>query len=237
VEFWASGKFRSGVALEVKNLLLEFPAELLLLEIKSSVRMRSLRQPTVGCRRWIGRTSIQSSKAFCCSYNLWNGLNNLLEPTPTANQNGQHGNKKEPKEGYNKCSKGTSDNKKSATGKWCTFHNKSDTHNTEDCKVLNARKGDNKPPYKNKTWKKDADESKNYTCKELNALVKKLVNEEKKAWEKDQKANNKQKNKEVNTVEEEFPSDCSVATKDLDRQLLEEVDALLASMAEVKIDT
>jgi hypothetical protein len=32
-----------------------------------------------------------------------------LEPTPTANQNSQHG-KKEPKEGYNKCTK-TTDNK------------------------------------------------------------------------------------------------------------------------------
>jgi hypothetical protein len=118
-----------------------------------------------------------------------------LESFPTTNQNGHNGSKKEPKEGYNKRSKGTSDNKKSATGKWCCTFHKSDTHNMEDCKVLNAKKGDNKPPYKNKTWKKEADKSKNYTRKELNALPKKLVNEEKKAWGKDQKADNKRKNK------------------------------------------
>jgi hypothetical protein len=172
-----------------------------------------------------------------------------LEPTPTANQDGQHG-KKEPKEGYNKCTKTTGDNKKSATGKWCTFH-KSDTHNTEDCKVLNAKKSNNKPPYKNKMWKKDTDESKNYTRKELNWLVKKLVvNKEKKAWEKEHKADNKRKNEEVNAVEEEFfdmvetvnkefPSncDCSVgSTKDIDHAL-EEVDALLAGMAKARLET
>jgi hypothetical protein len=103
---------------------------------------------------------------------------------------------------------------------------------------LNARKqgGDNKPPYKNKTWKKDADESKNYTRKELNSLVKKLVDGEKKAWEKE-KANNKRKKDEVNAVdEEEFfdtveTSDCgsSATKKDIDHAF-EEVDALLADM-------
>jgi hypothetical protein len=162
-----------------------------------------------------------------------------LEPTPTTNQNGQHG-MKEAKDGYNKRAKTTGNNKKSATGKWCTFR-KSDTHNTEDCKVLNGRKGgDNKPPYKNKTWKKDADESKNYTRKELNSLVKKLVNEEKKAWEKE-KADNKRKQEEVNAVDEEEFFDtvetlgkesdcnCSATNKDIDRAL-EEVDALLADM-------
>jgi hypothetical protein len=34
--------------------------------------------------------------------------------------------------------------------------------------------------------------------------VKKLVNEEKKVWEKEHKANNKHKNEEVNAVEEKF---------------------------------
>jgi hypothetical protein len=64
--------------------------------------------------------------------------------------------------------------------------------------------------------------------------VKKIVNEEKKAWEKEHKADNKRKNEEVNAGEEkffdavkkEFPSDCDCSvgsTKDIDRAL-EEVD-------------
>jgi hypothetical protein len=50
---------------------------------------------------------------------------------------------------------------------------------------LLAKEG-KKPPYKYKTWKKDANKSKNYTKKKLNALVKKLVSKEKKIWEKKQ---------------------------------------------------
>jgi hypothetical protein len=78
-------------------------------------------------------------------------------------------------------------------------------------------------------------------------LVKKLVSEEKKAWEKEHKADNKRKNEEVNAVEEaevetvkkEFPSDCDCSvgsTKDIDRAL-EEVDALLAGMAKACLET
>jgi hypothetical protein len=101
--------------------------------------------------------SIHSLLQFC------EGIEQL-ELTSTINhQNGHNRSKKEPKEGHGKCSKGRSD-KYIPTRKWCTFH-KSDTHNTEDCKVLNAKEGKNKPPYKNITWKKDADESRSYTKK------------------------------------------------------------------------
>ena len=64
--------------------------------------------------------------------------------------------------------------------KWCAYH-ESTSHNTEDCEVLKklkASKGsgsDNKPPYKNKTWKRKSDDAKSHSNKELSAIVEKAA--------------------------------------------------------------
>jgi hypothetical protein len=64
-------------------------------------------------------------------------------------------------------------------GKWCEYH-KTNTHNTSECSVLKKTKesrrnnsSDKKPFDKNKTWTKKSDDAKNFSKKELNALVKK----------------------------------------------------------------
>jgi hypothetical protein len=61
-------------------------------------------------------------------------------------------------------------------GKWCDIH-KSKTHDTAECSVVKRameKDGGNKSGgYKSKSWKRNADDNKSYTKKELNALVKK----------------------------------------------------------------
>lgn len=157
-----------------------------------------------------------------------------LEPSSSNNNNG---NKKA--ETANKRSKANTAKKN--TGKWCSYH-KSDSHDTADCKVLlNKNKGDNKPQYKNKSWKKKADDNKQYSKEELNALVTKVVAAQKKAWEKE-KRNNKRKGEAANAEEElnavdqvEVLSDTS--TEEPSRQEMEDLDFLLASVDLEKDDS
>jgi hypothetical protein len=65
----------------------------------------------------------------------------------------------------------------SGEGKWCAFH-ETNTHTTEECTTLKRLKAkqkadsDKKP---NKTWTKKSDDAKQYTKKELNALVRKVT--------------------------------------------------------------
>ena len=81
--------------------------------------------------------------------------------------------------------KGNSSNKKSSSKKhkstrnngkkWCDYH-ETTSHNTSECEVLKklkASKGDSKPPFKNKTWKRKSDDAKSFTKKELNAIARK----------------------------------------------------------------
>ena len=59
--------------------------------------------------------------------------------------------------------------------KWCDYH-ETNSHNTSECEVLKklkASKGDSKPPFKNKTWKRKSDDAKSFTKKELNAIARK----------------------------------------------------------------
>jgi hypothetical protein len=72
------------------------------------------------------------------------------------------------------------------TTKYCSHHGNNTTHTTEECKVLQSKrfkgegssnyKGNSgKKPYNNKTWTKNADDSKRDSKKELNAIVKKAI--------------------------------------------------------------
>ena len=85
----------------------------------------------------------------------------------------------------NKKSKTSPSNKsnKSSGGNHCEYHGPN-THPTSECKVIkamvaSAKKGDNeKPKYKNKTWKRSAEEGKKKTTKDLAAFIKKAVSKE-----------------------------------------------------------
>lgn len=99
--------------------------------------------------------------------------------TPTSKPNNSHDNARKKVKFAGKA-------KDNGSGKWCTYH-ETDTHDTADCRTLQAQKKknkDGKPPYKNKTWKRKADDEKAYTQQEVNALLKKVVEKEKKNWDK-----------------------------------------------------
>jgi hypothetical protein len=148
-----------------------------------------------------------------------------LEPTSTTNHNGSS-----KKQDHNKRRKGSSD-KGNSTGKWCTFH-KTDSHDSSECKVL-LNKDKAKPNYTNKTWKRKADDSKSYSKEELNALMKKVVNEARKSWDKkDQKTGTKRKKAEANLLEEDSDSQTSATNTDSSLSR-EEVNQLQAEMNEL----
>jgi hypothetical protein len=81
--------------------------------------------------------------------------------------------------------------------------------------LLNKDKA--KPNYTNKMWKRKAEESKSYSKEELNALMKKVVNEARKSWDqkdkKDEKTGTKRKKAEANLLEEDSESQTSATTE------------------------
>jgi hypothetical protein len=148
-----------------------------------------------------------------------------LEPTTTTNHNGSS-----KKQDNNKRRKGSSD-KGNNNGKWCTFH-KTDSHDSSECKVL-LNKDKAKPNYTNKTWKRKADDSKSYSKEELNALMKKVVDQARKSWDKkDEKTGTKRKKAEANLLEEDSESQTSATNTDSSLSR-EEVNQLQAEMNEL----
>lgn len=113
--------------------------------------------------------------------------------------------------------KGSSSKKsKSDGGKYCLLHGNNGSHNTDDCMVLkNQAKslrnndGDRKPPYKNKTWKRDADKSTSSSKKELAAFVRKQARKELYAFAKKRKASEDDE-QSVHAMEEGEVSDGSL---------------------------
>jgi hypothetical protein len=73
---------------------------------------------------------------------------------------------------------------KAKTGKWCEYH-KTDSHNTSECRSLEYHKKKESQKGGNNNWKKKADENKTYTRKELNAILTKVMNKEKKTKSKE----------------------------------------------------
>jgi hypothetical protein len=97
--------------------------------------------------------------------------------------------------------KAKTNNKPKESGLWCDIH-QTDSHDTADCRANKAKAGSNKRDFKskNKTWSRKADEAKTYTAAEINALIKKTVQAERKTWEKDAKA--KRNAEEANQFDE-----------------------------------
>lgn len=121
----------------------------------------------------------------------------------------------------------------SGTGKWCHYH-ETDTHDTKDCETLKKLKAskssgsDAKPPFKNKTWKRQSSDAKSYTKKELSAIVEKASKAAVKNALKGKKAEcnavAKRKNASTESDSDASDSECSVnmldsKMKEVDKQL------------------
>jgi hypothetical protein len=103
----------------------------------------------------------------------------LLEPTTISHTN------KASSTNDHKVNKKSKPDGKANTGKWYEYH-KIDTHNTSDCRSLEYhKKKESQKNSGNNNWKKEADENKTYTGKELNAILSKVLKEEKKSGSKE----------------------------------------------------
>jgi hypothetical protein len=88
--------------------------------------------------------------------------------------------------------------------KHCILHGDNYTHTTDKCHVLKKQAkslchwdDDNcKPPYKNKSWKRDADKETNSSKKELAAFVRKQARKELHAFAKKRKASSDEDDEE-----------------------------------------
>lgn len=129
----------------------------------------------------------------------------------------REGGKTKSKDG--KSNKSPHKGKSSGGSKHCLFHGNNDTHNTDDCLVLkkqvgalrNNKDGDRKPPFKSKTWKRDADKSTNSSKKELAAFVRKQTRKELYAFAKKRKISEDEEDQEsVHAMEDGEVSDGEV---------------------------
>jgi hypothetical protein len=88
--------------------------------------------------------------------------------------------------------------------KHCLLHGDNYTHTTDECHVLKKQArnmrhqddDDRKPPYKNKSWKRDAEQGTSSSKKELAAFVRKQARKELNAFAKKRKASSSDDDKE-----------------------------------------
>jgi hypothetical protein len=135
---------------------------------------------------------------------------------------------------------------KNDNGKWCTYH-KSKTHDTSECKYLLGKQsgtefkdsGNKKPVYKNKSWSRKAEEAKTYSKNEINAIVKKAIEEERKNWEKQNTKSSKQTKRSANEANfiDEHEVETTIASIDVmdingDEDILnDDLESVVASTA------
>ena len=117
-----------------------------------------------------------------------------------------------------KSSKGPSNKSNGSTGSakkyHCLKHGPNNTHDTDDCKVLQSMVKGEGSKSKNKTWKKDQD-------KDMSAVVKKYVRKELHALTKSDDSNKKRKvSKDLNAIEESSEND-DLRLEDIDFDQLE----------------
>jgi hypothetical protein len=127
---------------------------------------------TAGSKKWTGKISMP----IITPTGLLKFLERIesLEPTTISHTN------KASSTSDHKASKKSKPNGKSKTGKWCEYH-QTDTHNTSECRSKKARKAAVTTIGRKRRKKiKKAEENKTYTRKELNAILKKVMTEEKK---------------------------------------------------------
>ena len=107
------------------------------------------------------------------------------------------------------------------SGRDCLFHGPN-THPSNECKVLQSMiakerggNSDSKPPYKNKTWKRDDGKK-----KDLNAIIRKAVRQEMNSFNKKQKVSDgsdSDESGEVNNVDlDDFNYNEDINIEDLD---------------------
>jgi len=107
----------------------------------------------------------------------------------------------------NKKAKAEKKHEKSASSdglKHCLLHGDNHTHVTDECHVLKKQAramrhrddDDRKPPYKNKSWKRDADKGTSSSKKELAAFVRKQACKELHAFAKKHKASSEEDEEE-----------------------------------------
>jgi hypothetical protein len=101
--------------------------------------------------------------------------------------------------------------------------------------LLNKDKA--KPSYGNKTWKRKAEEGKSYSKEELNAIVKKVVDEARKSWtQKSKDKGTKRKKEEANLIEDESHTTTTDNSCDSEVVTQEDLDELDRQLEEVGLN-
>jgi hypothetical protein len=127
------------------------------------------------------RSTMQALTDFC----------ERIEVTDSMTSTGSN---KRSRNGYENNSKSDS-GESTKTGKYCKFH-RSTSHNTDECRQRKFH--DQKPAFKNKSWKKKADDAKASTTKELAMVLTKFAR-----GRSDNKPGTKRAHKELASIEKE----------------------------------